>query len=82
MEQSFRSALQRNPLNWYAHLELAIAYASRGDVGAARLQLEQARALNPLEHAITVVQRDLDEGRKPSPAEIDRLFLERVGAVR
>jgi hypothetical protein len=38
--------------------------------------------LNPLEYAIGLVQRNLDEGRKPSPAEVDKLFLERVGALR
>ena len=82
MEASFRRALERNPLNWYAHLELAIAQALQGDVGAARLELNRARALNPLEYAIGVVERDLDEGRKPSPAEIDQLFLERAGVLR
>ena len=82
MEAAFRRALQRNPLNWYAHLELGIALALGGEVGPARLQLERARALNPREYAIMVVQRDLDEGRRPSPAEIDRLFLERIRTVR
>jgi tetratricopeptide (TPR) repeat protein len=82
MEASFRRALRRNPLNWYAHLELAIAQALQGEAGAARRQLARARELNPREYAIMVVQRDLDEGRKPSPAEIDKLFLDRVRTVR
>jgi O-Antigen ligase len=82
MERSFRRALDRNPLNWYAHLELAIAEALQDEPGSARLHLSRARELNPREHAITVVQGDLDEGRKPSPAEIDKLFLERVRTVR
>jgi O-antigen ligase len=82
MEASFRRALERNPLNWYAHLELAVAQALQGRGEAAKRQLQQARELNPREHVLAVVQDDLDHGRKPSPARIDQLFLDRVRAVR
>jgi len=81
MEAAFRRALERNPRNWYAFLELAVAEALQGDVAAAQSHLASARRLNPREYTIMLVQRNLDEGKKPSPAELDNLFLERIGSI-
>lgn len=75
---AFERVLDHNPQNWYAHLELAMIEALDGRRGDALARLERARALNPSEEAIGVVRTWIEQGEPVSPAEIDRLLLERV----
>ncbi|MCP9487868.1 MAG: O-antigen ligase family protein [Gaiellaceae bacterium MAG52_C11] len=80
MASSFERALERNPLDWYAHLELAIALSLTGGAEEERAARHLARAveLNPGEPVIRRVQETLAAGRTVDPAEIDRVLLEHV----
>jgi tetratricopeptide (TPR) repeat protein len=78
MRASFVRALERNPANWYAHLELAIAAALSGERERALAQLARARELNPAEPVLGLVGRQIRSGEPVSPRAVDRLFLQRV----
>ncbi len=78
MKSSFERALRRNRLNWYSHLELAIALSRTGEAAAAARQAQRAAELNPLEPIIRRVQSSLAAGRPIDPATIDALLLKQV----
>jgi tetratricopeptide (TPR) repeat protein len=78
MRDAFSLARSRNPLNWYTHLELALAEAKLGRRESALRALERAEALNPLEPVIDDVRRLLQNGQPVVPSEIDRRFVRRV----
>jgi hypothetical protein len=71
-------ALDREPRNWYAHLELAIAQARLGRRADALASLDEAAALNPREDAIPEVREDVTRGQKIDLAELDAVFRQRV----
>ncbi|HUP33398.1 MAG TPA: O-antigen ligase family protein [Gaiellaceae bacterium] len=70
-------ALNRNPVAWYAHLELALAEAQLGRLDAARSSAVAAARLNPRSPLVALVRERLDEGVAVRPQEIHRLALER-----
>jgi hypothetical protein len=78
MVESFSRALERNPKNWYARLELGVAFARQGDRAAALRELAAARRLDPREPTIPVVIGKLRRGEPISLAELDRNFLRRT----
>jgi O-Antigen ligase len=78
MIASFRRALERNPTNWYSHLELAVAYGRRGERSAALRELRQVERLNPYEPTIQLVRAGLRSGRPVSTRELDAIFLRRT----
>jgi O-antigen ligase len=78
MADAFRRALERNPNNWYARLELGVAYAQLGRREPALSELLRARRLNPREPTIPVVLDRVRRGLPVSTAELDRTFLERI----
>ncbi len=78
MADAFRRALERNPRNWYAHLELAVAYARERHRGEALSELAVASALDPREPTIKLVTGKLRRGEKISTAALDRIFLRRI----
>jgi tetratricopeptide (TPR) repeat protein len=78
MRASFSRALERNPHNWYAYLELAVVNALDGRPAEALRLLEQARRLSPTEPGIALVISQVRAGKPLSPAALDRLFLRRV----
>ncbi|MFL5963650.1 MAG: O-antigen ligase family protein [Gaiellaceae bacterium] len=80
MRQSFVRAIDRNPSNWYAHLELGALAALQGSKREARAQLATARRQNPRETAIAVVAEGLASGRPVRLASLDRIFIRRVQA--
>lgn len=80
MRSAFLNALERNPDNWYAHLELAVLDSLEGRKAAALVRLARARELNPLEPAIALVTQRVRAGERVSPRVIDRMFLQRVEA--
>jgi hypothetical protein len=82
MASASERALTRTPHSWYAHLELALALAATGRREEALKELAGAEALNPRERALALVRERLRNGRDVSPAEIDRLFLERVAELK
>jgi hypothetical protein len=78
MRAAYSAALERNPRNWYAHLEIAILDANAGKRAAALRRLATARALNPFEPTIADVRRRVEEGQRVSLEVVSRTFLQRV----
>jgi tetratricopeptide (TPR) repeat protein len=78
MREAFSRALDRNPYNWYAWLELGVVNALDGRRAEALRLLERARRLSPTEPGIELVASRVRAGKPISPAELDRLFLRRV----
>ena len=78
MRSSFERALQRNPRNWYSHLELAVALSQAGETKAAARHAEEALDLNPRERIVQLVQASLAAGRSIDPALIDTLLLRQL----
>lgn len=58
---AFLRALDRNPGNWYVHVELAVLDGEEGRRLAAIKHLEQARTLNPREPVIGLARRAVDD---------------------
>ena len=81
MHEAFERALERNPNNWYSHLELALVDAVEGNRAEALVHLHDARALNPQEAALIDVERRVRRGERVPIREIDALFRERVGSL-
>ena len=77
MREAFTRAAERNPSNWYAHLELAIVDALAGRRRQALVRLARAKTLNPREEVIDLLRQKIGRGEDVSPAEIDTIFLER-----
>lgn len=78
MRAAFRRALERNPHNWYAHLQLAVAASLAGERERALEILGHARELNPAEPALDLVAEGIRSGEPVSPEALDRMFLQRV----
>ena len=79
---AFVRALERNPDNWYPYLELGVLDARAGRRAAGLRHLATARALNPLEPAVIVVQDWLKEGRVPTRDDLDKLLLSRANHLQ
>jgi hypothetical protein len=78
MAAAFENAVDRTPDDWYAHLELAMAYAALHQRRRALAELGVSRRLNPGEEAIGVVRGRVTAGRPVNRNEIDQMFVERV----
>jgi tetratricopeptide (TPR) repeat protein len=78
MRSAFSRALDRNPYNWYAHLELAVVDALEGRRRDALRRLAEARRLTPTEPGIALVTSQVRTGEPISLAALDRFFLRRV----
>jgi tetratricopeptide (TPR) repeat protein len=78
MRSAFQGALERDPRNWYAHLELGLAEAALGHKRAALNELGEASRLNPREEMVASVRREVAAGRTVDRAQVDRQFVERV----
>ena len=78
MQASFEGAVSRNPSNWYAWLELALAENSLGNRAAALRHLARAHALDPREPTIREVAADVAAGKTVQPRRIDRILLRRI----
>src|SRR5262249_7211583 len=70
MATSFLRALERNPHDWYAHLELGAAYANEGLRRQALAQLAIAHELDPREPTIPLVERRGRRGVRASSAAL------------
>jgi len=71
-------ALERNPHNWYPYLELGVLEMHAGRQKAALRRLAHARRLNRFEPALIVVEQWLEEGRRPTRDDLDKLLLSRA----
>jgi hypothetical protein len=78
MAAEFNAAVSRRPNDWYAHLELAMAYAALHERRRALAELAVSKRLNPGEEAISRVRSDVIARRPVNRDEIDRFFVERV----
>jgi O-antigen ligase len=78
MRQSFTAALDRDPTNWYAMLELGALDAAQGNRGAALSRLRAASRLNPRDPLIRAVQRSVEQGQAVPLGSLDRRLLNRV----
>jgi Flp pilus assembly protein TadD len=79
---AFERALRRNPDNWYPYMELGVLDARAGRRASALRRLERARALNPLERVLIVVQDWLRDGDTPTRKDLDRLLLSRAAHLQ
>lgn len=68
----FEAAVVREPDNWYALLELAVATAQESDEAEAVSLLERAHVVNPLDPLITDVARRVRAGRSVTFAQVER----------
>ncbi len=75
MERSFRRAVERNPSNWYAHLELGVVVSQNGRFDEAIAELRRARALDPREPVIRFALQKALRRERIDPAVIDRALL-------
>jgi tetratricopeptide (TPR) repeat protein len=73
--EAFDRAVEREPRNWYAYLQLAMLEGSLGNTAAARATLARSLELNPNDRVADKVRRLLDEGRPIDPVELNARYL-------
>ena len=73
--EAFSRALEREPRNWYAYLQLALLEGSLGNEQAAKAQLARALELNPNDKVADRVRRLLEAGREIDPDELNARYL-------
>jgi O-Antigen ligase len=81
MIAAYERALERNPSNWFAHLELALA---RGETGRRSVQLAHlraARTLNPREPVLREVAEAVRTGRSVDRRAVEERFGERLDDI-
>lgn len=81
MRSAFEHALQRDPRNWYATLELATLDSVEGDKQEALERLDRVAQLNPREPLTSLVRQGVLSGRPVTIEALDAAFLERYCAV-
>ena len=78
--QALTRALEREPDNWYAYLQLGLLEGYLGNYGAAERAIARAQELNPQDsiigHALRVVQRH----HEVNPDDVNSLYLRRLNA--
>jgi tetratricopeptide (TPR) repeat protein len=73
---SFQLALEREPTNWFGHLQLAMVAAVVGDYDDARASVARAQELNPRDPVVEIAA-ELIERREPvDPELLNRLYAE------
>jgi tetratricopeptide (TPR) repeat protein len=77
MRIAFDRALDRDPDNWYATLELAALDAIEGETLSALERLQRVSELNPREPVTDQVRQGLLSDRPVSLERLDAIFLER-----
>jgi hypothetical protein len=78
--RSFAAATRRNPVNWYSHLELAIADIQLRKLDAARASLARARELDPAEPVLEIVAAGIARPDTFDPRAADDVLLARAQA--
>jgi hypothetical protein len=81
MRAAFTGALDRDPDNWYATLELGVLDALEGRRAEAVATLERAHFLNPRDRLIRAALKGAREGHPISTRRVDRELLARVCSV-
>jgi hypothetical protein len=75
--EAFDRALERDPRNWYATLELAALDALQGDRQSSLARLQRVAALNPVEPLTEKVRQGATTGQPVSLQDLDAAFLKR-----
>ena len=78
---AFESALERDPDNAYATLELGLLAAGEGERRQAELLLRRAIAANPRDALSRQALEDVRRGRSVSSARFNRLLLRRPASA-
>jgi protein O-GlcNAc transferase len=73
----FREALDRDPRETYALLELGVLTVDAGDRTGGLAMVERAHALDPRNNVTTGVLRKLQKGRKVDLSRVNATFLAR-----
>jgi O-Antigen ligase/Tetratricopeptide repeat len=79
-EEEFRKALEREPGNSYAQLELGLIASARGDRKGSILLLRRAAQLSPRDSLIAAALRRARRGSRLDPAAVNRRILQRARA--
>jgi hypothetical protein len=74
---AFERALERDPRNWYATLELAAIDALQGDKQAATRHLDRVSELNPREGLTAMVRQGLESGHPVTLQALDAALVGR-----
>ena len=74
---SFDRALERDPRNWYAELELAALEGMEGNRQAALARLDRVASLNPREPLTATVRRGVLSGKPVTLRGLDSEFVSR-----
>ena len=69
--RAFRQALERNPNDWYAHLQLSLLAEADGRRVEALTHLQRARSLNPRESVVLRAEEALAAGARDTAAAPD-----------
>ena len=75
-ERAFVGALEREPRNWFAELELGVLYAGSGRRAHGLRALARAQRLNPRQRLIDEARRTIRDGGVVDPAELERSLYE------
>jgi O-Antigen ligase len=72
--QDLRDALEREPRNWFAHLELALLDAQQRRWPAAERELRRARQLNPGQAVLAELQTMVENRQRIDPTDVERVL--------
>jgi O-antigen ligase len=74
-EGAFRAAVEREPRNAYAWLELAALASERGESALARRRIARALSLDPRDEATRIARDRIAAGDTITPRELSRAIL-------
>jgi hypothetical protein len=77
VRSSFERALERDPRNWYAEIELAALDGVEGDKQSALARLDRVAALNPQEPLTATIRQGVLSGKPVTLDQLNSDFLER-----
>jgi tetratricopeptide (TPR) repeat protein len=73
---AFTRALDREPRNWFAELELGALYAATGHRAPALRALARAEQLNPRQQLVDTVRAAIRSGATVDPSDLERSLYE------
>jgi hypothetical protein len=77
VRSSFEGALERDPDNWYAELQLATLDGMEGRKASALTRLDRVAALNPRENLTATVRQGVLSGKPVTLHQLDQEFISR-----
>ena len=81
VRSSFEQALERDPHNWYAEIELAALDGVEGHKQSALARLDRVAALNPREPLTATVRQGVISGKPVTLDQLETDFLARYCRV-